>query len=218
MHELKVIYYYLTLVIMMNIFGQHLLILRHHPFHRANICKHAIPTAENVPRVVVGRIKVNSAVHRRLNARRSIELILAAHERQHFTEADRGRELGFGIIGREGRGSTGELKRDISKPQLFFLRRRVAHQMAVLPRDTNQKVHIVRFELVRRQIGFECLFGLESFIEFVAFCHQGFSVFAWAAVDPRRFAFCSRRQAADAKHRTKQPESAKKMIRIHGCK
>ena len=90
--------------------------------------------------------------------------------------------------------------------------------MSVLPRDPSKKVHVVRFELVRRQIVFECLFGLESFIELVAFCHQGLSVFAWAAVDPQRFAFCPRRQAADAKHRTKQPESAKEMIRIHECK
>jgi hypothetical protein len=44
---------------------------------------------------------------------------------------------------------------------------------------------------------------LESFIELVAFCHQGTSVFR------------PRRQAEEAKHRTKQPEITKAMIRIH---
>jgi hypothetical protein len=78
--------------------------------------------------------------------------------------------------------------------------------MAVLPGNTNEKLHIVRFELVRREIYFQCFFGLESLVELVAFCDQGISV------------FCPRSQAGEAKHRTKQPESAKEMIRIHECK
>ena len=78
--------------------------------------------------------------------------------------------------------------------------------MAVLPRDTNEKIHIVRFELARGQIYFERFFGLEPFVELIAFCDQGISV------------FCPRCSAREAKHRTKQPESAKEMIRIHECK
>jgi hypothetical protein len=75
--------------------------------------------------------------------------------------------------------------------------------VAVLPGNTNEQVHVVRLQLVRRQIDFECLFGLESFIESVAFCHQGTIVFR------------SRHQAGEAKHRTKQPEIPKAIIRIH---
>jgi len=44
------------------------------------------------------------------------------------------------------------------------------------------------------------------FVELIPFCDQGIGV------------FCPRRQAGEAKHRTKQPESAKEMIRIHECK
>jgi hypothetical protein len=75
--------------------------------------------------------------------------------------------------------------------------------MAVLPSYTNEKLDVVRFQLVRRQIYFERLFGPESFVELVAFCDQGIGV------------FCPRRQAGEAKYRTKQPEIAKAMIRIH---
>src|SRR4029077_1152774 len=75
--------------------------------------------------------------------------------------------------------------------------------MAVLPSNTTEKLHVVRFQLVRRQIYFERLFGLELFVELVAFCDQGIGV------------FCLRRQAGEAKHRTKQTEIAKAMIRIH---
>ena len=78
--------------------------------------------------------------------------------------------------------------------------------MAVLPRDSDEKVHVVRFELVRRQIVFERFFGLELFVELVAFSNQSVGV------------FCPRRPAGEARHRTKQPESAKEMIRIHECK
>src|SRR6478609_3536347 len=78
--------------------------------------------------------------------------------------------------------------------------------MAVLPRDTNEQLRVVGFELVRRQICFERLFGLELFVELVAFCDQGIGV------------FCPRRQAGEAKHRTKQSEIAKAIIRIHQCK
>ena len=52
----------------------------------------------------------------------------------------------------------------------------------------------------------ERFFGLEPFVELIAFCDQGISV------------FCPRCSAREAKHRTKQPESAKEMIRIHECK
>src|SRR5258708_4628635 len=75
--------------------------------------------------------------------------------------------------------------------------------MAVLPRDTNEKLHVVRFELVRRQICFERLFGPELFVELVALRAQGIGV------------FCPRRQAGEAKQRTNQSEIAKAIIRIH---
>src|SRR6476620_6828066 len=75
--------------------------------------------------------------------------------------------------------------------------------MAVLPSNTNEKLHVVRFQLVRRQIYFERFFGLELFVELIAFRDQGVGV------------FCPRRQAGEAKHRTKQSEIAKAMIRIH---
>lgn len=75
--------------------------------------------------------------------------------------------------------------------------------MTVLPRDADENVHVVRFELVRRQIFFERFFGLEFFVELVAFGNQSVGV------------FCLRRSASEAKYGTKQPESAKKMIRIH---
>src|SRR4029077_8147335 len=75
--------------------------------------------------------------------------------------------------------------------------------MAVLPSNTNQKLHVVRFQFVRRQIYFERFFGLELFVELIAFCDQGVGV------------FCLRRQAGEAKHRTKHPDSAKSAIRIH---
>jgi hypothetical protein len=51
--------------------------------------------------------------------------------------------------------------------------------------------------------GSERFLGLESFVELVAFCDQSVGI------------FCPRRSAPEAKHRTKQPESAKEMIRIH---
>jgi hypothetical protein len=78
--------------------------------------------------------------------------------------------------------------------------------VAILPRDTDEKIYIVRFELVRRQIVFERFFGLELFVELVAFSDQSVGV------------FCPRRSAREAKDCTKQPESAKEMIRIHECK
>jgi hypothetical protein len=78
--------------------------------------------------------------------------------------------------------------------------------MAVLPRNTDEKVHVVRFELVRGQIVFECFFGLEPFVEFVAFRDQCISVFSTAhAVKDSGIALellCPRRQAREAKHRT----------------
>ena len=61
----------------------------------------------------------------------------------------------------------------------------------------------VRFQLVRRQIYFERLFGLELFVELIAFRDQGVGV------------FCLRRQAGEAKHRTKHPDSAKATLQIH---
>jgi len=75
--------------------------------------------------------------------------------------------------------------------------------MAVLPSNTNEKLHVVRFQLVRRQIYFERFFGLELFVELIAYCDQGVGV------------FCPRREADEAKHRTKRPDSAKATIRIH---
>ena len=75
--------------------------------------------------------------------------------------------------------------------------------MTILLRDADEKAHVVRFEFVRRQIFFERLFGLESFVESVAFGDQSVGV------------FCPRRSAREAKYRNKQPESAKEMIRIH---
>jgi hypothetical protein len=75
--------------------------------------------------------------------------------------------------------------------------------MAVLPGNTNEKLHVVRFQLVRRQVLFERLFGLELFVELVAAFDQGIDV------------FCPRRQAGEEKQRTKHPERAKATIRIH---
>ena len=159
-----------------------------------------------MPRDVVGRIKLKGAVYRRLDPGRGIDLIPAAHVGRHFSVADRRRKLRFGIVRSEGRGALGEFERDVPKAQLFLFRRRVAHQVAILPRDPDEKIDILRFELVRRQIDFERFFGLELFVELVAFSNQSVDV------------FCPRRSAREAKHRTKQPESAKEMIRIHECK
>ena len=44
--------------------------------------------------------------------------------------------------------------------------------MAILPRDSNEKVDVVRFEFVRRQITFERFFGFELLVELIAFRHQ----------------------------------------------
>ena len=159
-----------------------------------------------MPRVVVGRIKLERAIHGRLDPGRGIHLIPGSHERQHFSIADRGRELCLGILRSEGRGAISELERNVSEPQLFFVRGRVGHQMPVLPRNTDEKVHVVRLELVRGHIVFECFFGLKPFVEFVAFRDQCSRVFSAAhAVKDSGIAldlFCPRRQAREAKHRT----------------
>jgi hypothetical protein len=56
--------------------------------------------------------------------------------------------------------------------------------MAVLSSNTNEKLHVVRFQIVRRQIYFERLFGLELFVELVAFRDQFAHIFAGSSVSP----------------------------------
>src|ERR1700730_11857141 len=90
--------------------------------------------------------------------------------------------------------------------------------MPVLPRDTGEKGDVVRFELVRRQIVFECFFGLKAFFEVVAFRDQCISIFSTAhSVNDGGVALgllCPRRQAREAKQRT-QPINAEAIIQIH---
>ena len=48
--------------------------------------------------------------------------------------------------------------------------------MAILPRNANEKIHVVRFEFVRWQIIIERFLGLEPFVALVAFCNQSVGV------------------------------------------